>query len=99
MTKDYEQPLLHSLEQTTKRLYRFSSFRVQDYKTTRLQLLIGVAVFPNSISSKRPAAPPQRYSITMRSVCTLEIASGHRLHPRPNSYPARFNVTFPRSAV
>ena len=45
------------------------------------------------------ASSPQRYSITMRSVCALEIASGHRLHPRPNSYPVRFSVTFPRSAV
>lgn len=45
------------------------------------------------------ATPRQRYSITMRSVCTLEIASGHRPHPKPNSYPARFSVTFPRSAV
>ena len=96
MTKDYEQPLLHSLEQTTKRLYRFSSFRVQDCKTTIAYRCRGP---PNSISSKRIATPPPRYSITMRSVCTLEIASGHKLHPRPNSYPARFNVTFPRSAV
>lgn len=80
----------------TKRLYRFSSFRAQDCKTT---ITHRCRSFPKGISSKRSATPRQRHSITMRSVCTLEIASGHRPHPKPNSYPARFSVTFPRSAV